>query len=379
MSIQEYSTTPGSNSTISSIDVAEGCAPSGINNAIRQFMADVKSAYSTLNKSTTYTVTTDDFGKLILADASGGNFTVTLPAAATAGDGFQIAVLNTGANGTVTVDGNAAETINDAATFALSDQYDFVILRCDGSEWWIVGRPGTQIASSDDYRLIGVRVLTGSGTYTPTSGTVAIRVIMVGGGASGAGVASIGAGETKAGAGGGGGATLEWFTDGLDSSSYTSTYAVGAGASGGTGNGSGGAATTWNDGTNNLSAGGGTGGNTGFSTGGPSLAQAGDGGAVTETATGGNYQKIRATPGGDGNNCLAAHTDGYAYAGFGGGSALSSVKGNAALTGGASTSAAGTAGAFPGGGGSGAVGARGASNQNGGSGANGTIIVYEYR
>ncbi|MBR5186598.1 MAG: cell envelope integrity protein TolA, partial [Akkermansia sp.] len=42
MAIRDYSTEPNMNTTISGINIAEGCAPSGINNAIRQLMADVK-------------------------------------------------------------------------------------------------------------------------------------------------------------------------------------------------------------------------------------------------------------------------------------------------------------------------------------------------
>ena len=42
MAIKDYSTTPDLNTQISGINIAEGCAPSGINNAIRQLMADVK-------------------------------------------------------------------------------------------------------------------------------------------------------------------------------------------------------------------------------------------------------------------------------------------------------------------------------------------------
>lgn len=42
MAIKDYSTDPDRNTTISGINIAEGCAPSGINNAIRQLMADVK-------------------------------------------------------------------------------------------------------------------------------------------------------------------------------------------------------------------------------------------------------------------------------------------------------------------------------------------------
>lgn len=40
--ISEFSTTPGDNTDINGINIAEGCAPSGINNAIRQMMADLK-------------------------------------------------------------------------------------------------------------------------------------------------------------------------------------------------------------------------------------------------------------------------------------------------------------------------------------------------
>ena len=42
MPIQDYSTDPDFNVQISGINIAEGCPPSGINNAIRQLMADVK-------------------------------------------------------------------------------------------------------------------------------------------------------------------------------------------------------------------------------------------------------------------------------------------------------------------------------------------------
>lgn len=43
--IKEYSTTAANNTAINSISIAEGCAPSGINDAIRQGMADTRSFY----------------------------------------------------------------------------------------------------------------------------------------------------------------------------------------------------------------------------------------------------------------------------------------------------------------------------------------------
>jgi hypothetical protein len=43
--ISEWSTTPASNTDIDGINIAEGCAPSGINDAIRDLMSQVRSWY----------------------------------------------------------------------------------------------------------------------------------------------------------------------------------------------------------------------------------------------------------------------------------------------------------------------------------------------
>ena len=45
MAVSDYDTNPNNNSTISGTDVSEGCNPAGINNAIRQLMADTKTFY----------------------------------------------------------------------------------------------------------------------------------------------------------------------------------------------------------------------------------------------------------------------------------------------------------------------------------------------
>ncbi|MGL4310391.1 MAG: hypothetical protein ACRCSU_07870 [Paracoccaceae bacterium] len=42
MAVSDYSTTPGNNTSIGGVNIAENCAPDGINNAIRQLMADLK-------------------------------------------------------------------------------------------------------------------------------------------------------------------------------------------------------------------------------------------------------------------------------------------------------------------------------------------------
>lgn len=102
-----------------------------------------------LVKTGSYSVALADFGKLIDADASGGDFTITLPAAGSAGDGFIIAIKNTGASGTVTIDGNGAETLDGATTKALAAQYDSALLRCDGGAWHVVAETaGAAVAAA---------------------------------------------------------------------------------------------------------------------------------------------------------------------------------------------------------------------------------------
>lgn len=65
-----------------------------------------------------------------------GTFTVTLPTAVGNG-GLMYYIKNTG-TGTITVDGNGAQTIDDATTFVLDAQYEAITIVSDGAEWWVV-------------------------------------------------------------------------------------------------------------------------------------------------------------------------------------------------------------------------------------------------
>jgi hypothetical protein len=81
--ISEWSSVPANNTDVGGIDIAEGCAPSGINNAIREVMAQVKDMQAGLDGDT-FTV--------------GGNLTVssTLTANSSVGTAGQ-ALLSRGA------------------------------------------------------------------------------------------------------------------------------------------------------------------------------------------------------------------------------------------------------------------------------------------
>lgn len=80
--------------------------------------------------------TIGDYTDVVLA--SGTTYTLTLPAAATYGTGRIMRIKRAGATGTITIDGNASETIDGATTFALDIALMSVTIYCDGSNWHIV-------------------------------------------------------------------------------------------------------------------------------------------------------------------------------------------------------------------------------------------------
>lgn len=49
MAVSDYSSTVNNNTSISGINIAEGCSPAGLNNALRQMMADIKDLANTLD------------------------------------------------------------------------------------------------------------------------------------------------------------------------------------------------------------------------------------------------------------------------------------------------------------------------------------------
>lgn len=83
-----------------------------------------------LSKSANYTLSTGDRSKLIRGTSS---MTLSLPTAATAGDGFIFYVMGDGA--AVTIDPDGSETIDGASTLSVNDE-EFVTVFCDGSAWY---------------------------------------------------------------------------------------------------------------------------------------------------------------------------------------------------------------------------------------------------
>jgi hypothetical protein len=80
-----------------------------------------------------YTVQDVDFA--VIADATSGAVTVTLP---DAHSDRVVSVKKVDASNNVTIATPSSETIDGAATKVLSTQYDAVILIADGSNWHIL-------------------------------------------------------------------------------------------------------------------------------------------------------------------------------------------------------------------------------------------------
>lgn len=88
------------------------------------------------SKSADYTATTDD--RLLAFDCTSANKTLTLYTT-TGNAGRWLYVIKTDASvNTLTIDPNGAQTINGAATRVLANQYDSVLIACNGSAWHVI-------------------------------------------------------------------------------------------------------------------------------------------------------------------------------------------------------------------------------------------------
>jgi hypothetical protein len=85
-------------------------------------------------KTGAYTATNADY----VIDCTSGSFTVTLYAAS--GNAGRILIVKNSGAGSITLDGNASETIDGNTTLSLLVQYDAVQIMCDGTNWKIISK-----------------------------------------------------------------------------------------------------------------------------------------------------------------------------------------------------------------------------------------------
>jgi hypothetical protein len=215
-----------------------------------------------------------------------------------------------------------------------------------------------------DAVLLNIRVITATGTYTPTAGTVSVVVQCLGGGGGGAGVAATSANNAIGGGGGAGAMAIGRITSGFSGVTVT-IGAAGAGGAAGQNNGIAGGATTFGS---VLSGGGGAGGTSAIGTF-PQGAGGGVGGSASGSAS------LFGARGADGHVGFAI-TASASNSGRGGDSAYGS--GGPGQVAGNSSSAIGNGGSGYGSGGGGALAAGTEIARVGGTGTQGICIIYEY-
>jgi hypothetical protein len=156
-SIADYSATAASNTDIQSVDIDEGCAPSAINNAIRELMADL----ADMNAGTTV-LTSPSASVLTLADGSSSapalantgdtNTGIFFPAADTVG----VAV---GGTETVTINSTSLTSTVNVSAPNLVTQNLIVNPEFRYDQEGFSGTTG--VGASDDYIADQWRVITG--------------------------------------------------------------------------------------------------------------------------------------------------------------------------------------------------------------------------
>ncbi len=154
---------------------------------------------ATSAKSADYTTVASDRDKLITMDASGGNKTFTVLPVATAGDGFNLKFkkIDSSAN-TVTIQFNAAETMDGANTYTLASQNDYLETYANGTLWY---KAGSTVDTRAKVQFSQMQIFTSSGTFNVPSNVSRVYVEAWGGGGSGGG-------STGSWSGGGGGAAF---------------------------------------------------------------------------------------------------------------------------------------------------------------------------
>ena len=107
---------------------------------VNELQAAIEPLQATTAVDATYTIlSTDD---TVIGDASSLAFTATLPTAVGI-PGKRYTIKRISASNNVTLAGDGSETIDGAATKALTTQYAFLTVQSDGTEWHIVASGGT--------------------------------------------------------------------------------------------------------------------------------------------------------------------------------------------------------------------------------------------
>ena len=152
-SITDYSKTAASNTDIQSVDIAEGCLPSGINNAIREIMADL----ADMNDGTV-TLTSPSFAAASLTgDLSFGDNDKAI-----FGAGSDLEIYHSGAGSFISDVGNGALHIRGT---------NLILQNGDGTKRFIDGNDGGAVEIHYADATNGIKLAT-TATGIDVTGTV---------------------------------------------------------------------------------------------------------------------------------------------------------------------------------------------------------------
>jgi hypothetical protein len=341
--LSQYDATAANNTDVANINIAEGCSPSNINNAIRAVMGHLKDFQAGNSTGNALAVASGGTGA---ENASGARTNLGLGTISTQDSdavsitggsvtGITDLAVADGGTGTSEIEANAVVLGNGTSaiqTVAPGD--DGNILTSDGTTWTSGPAPST---------IASIQAFTASGTFTVPANVTKIKVIVTGGGGGG----STTPGAYAANGGGAGGTAIKVISGLTPGATIAVTVGGGGGANSAGGQSKFGTYCTGNGGAGgSSSAGNGQGGNGG-------------------TATGGNINLI----GGDGDS--AGISVGY-YAGDAGAGGASYWGGGGTALGNQNTGASRSGNAY----GSGGAG-QGHLSSAAGSGKGG-IVVVEY-
>jgi len=172
--VSDWSTTAASNTDVGGINIDEGNAPSTMNNAQREVMAQVKTALGMTEKYATFTgahtILATEHGAFFLK--TGTAATWSPQAAATCGDGWHVTIRVEGAD--LTIDPQGTETV-DGATTLIVPANTTIELWCNGTAFytnqsgaWISWTPGVSFGAA----TTGITYDTQIGSYIREGTTV---------------------------------------------------------------------------------------------------------------------------------------------------------------------------------------------------------------
>jgi hypothetical protein len=153
-SITDYDNTSGNNTDVQSVDISEGCSPSGINNAIREVMADLAdvndgtvalTSPQAANMTVTGTVTTDT----IAENTSAAGVTI---------DGVLLK------DGGVDINGNELILDADGDTSITADTDDQIDFKTGGSDRMVID--SSDISFSSNIKTNGNSIYAGATSQT---------------------------------------------------------------------------------------------------------------------------------------------------------------------------------------------------------------------